>query len=162
MEILIFSDLYTGEIYTALFLSSLLLVLLITENRIISFRNLIIYIGLEIAKLGLVIQYGVVDFFNYFGLSLFSLCIIGCMNLLFRHAYNRKDNATFNIDNYKFSDRQKECIKEIVMDNVTIKALAINYNVRESAIKKDLAYIYNELGITGKADLKALFIDYKF
>lgn len=162
MEILIFSDLYTGEIYTALFLSSLLLVLLITENRIISFRNLIIYIGLEVAKLGLVIQYGVVDFFNYFGLSLFSLCIIGCMNLLFRHAYNRKDNATFNIDNYKFSDRQKECIKEIVMDNVTIKALAINYNVSESAIKKDLAYIYNELGITGKADLKALFIDYKF
>lgn len=28
--------------------------------------------------------------------------------------------------------------------------------------KKDLAHIYDILGITGKADLKALFIGYKF
>ena len=49
-----------------------------------------------------------------------------------------------------------------VVNNTTIKALAIDYNVSESAIKKDLSHIYTVLGITGKADLKALFIGYKF
>lgn len=162
VEILIFSNLYAGRIYGALFLSSLLLVLLVTEKQIFTLKNLIIYIGLEIAKLGLVIQYGVADFFNYVGLSLFYLCTIGCMNLLFRHAYSKKENTSLNLDDYKFTDRQKDCIKEIVLNNITIKALALNHNVSESAIKKDLANIYTELGITGKADLKALFIDYKF
>lgn len=162
MEILVFSNLYTGEIYTALFISSLLLVLLVTEKRIISKKNLFIYGAIEIVKLVLVVPYGVTQFFNYVGLTLFYLCTIGCMNLLFRHAYSKKDTVAFNIDNFKFSDRQKDCIREIVLNNTTIKALAINYNVSESTIKKDLATIYSELGITGKADLKALFIDYKF
>ena len=132
------------------------------EKTRISKANLIIYLVLEIIKLLLVIPYGVRSFLEYIGISLFSLCTIGCINLLFRHAYDKKDSGSISLDDYRLSDRQKNCIKEIVVNNTTIKALAIDYNVSESAIKKDLAHIYNVLGITGKADLKALFIGYKW
>ncbi|MCR4953877.1 MAG: hypothetical protein K6A43_07365 [Treponema sp.] len=162
LELLIFSNLYTGKIYTAIFLNSILFILLLLENNLFSKRRLIIYLAIELAKLALAIPYGVRNFFEYVGITLFSLCTIGCINLLFRHAYDKKSPETINLDDYKFSDRQKNCIKEIVVNNTTIKALAINHNVSESAIKKDLSHIYNELGITGKADLKALFIGYKF
>ena len=162
LEILTFSYLYTGRIYTALFLTAILFVLMLIENRLISKMRLTIYLVIEVAKLALVIPYGVRSFFEYFGITLFSLATIGCINLLFRHAYDKKDNAHVNLDDYRLSDRQKDCIKEIVVNNTTIKALAINNNVSESAIKKDLAHIYNVLGITGKADLKALFIGYEF
>lgn len=162
MEILVFTNIYTKNIYTALFLSSILLVLLLTEQHVITHKNIITYTIIEIAKLVIVIPYGITDFFHYTGLSLFALCTIGCINLLFRHAYSKKDEPSINLDDIKLSERQKICIKEIVLNNTTIKALAINFNVSESAIKKDLAHIYSILGITGKADLKALFIDYKF
>lgn len=162
LEILTLSYLYTGRIYTALFLTAILFVLLLIENRLISKVRLGIYLSLEVVKLALVIPYGVRSFFEYIGITLFSLATIGCINLLFRHAYDRKDTKPVNLDDYRLSDRQKDCIKEIVVNNTTIKALAINHNVSESAIKKDLAHIYNILGITGKADLKALFIGYEF
>ena len=162
LEILVFSNLYTGRTYTALFMTSILFVLLLFEKRLASKRRLLLYLLLEVAKLALVIPYGVKTFFEYGGIALFSLCTIGCINLLFRHAYDKKDSTGINLDDYKFSDRQKNCIKEIVLNNTTIKALAIDYNVSESAIKKDLAHIYNVLGITGKADLKALFIGYEW
>ena len=162
LELLIFSNLYTGRIYTALFLSSILFILMLWENKFVSKPKLIIYIALEVFKLILVVPYGVKTFFEYTGIILFSLCTIGCINLLFRHAYEKKDAGAINLDNYRFSDRQKDCIKEIVLNNTTIKALAINHKVSESAIKKDLSHIYNVLGITGKADLKALFIGYQF
>ena len=161
LELLIFSNLYTGRIYTSLFLTSILFILMMLENRLLAKRRLIIYIVLEVAKLALVVPYGVKTFFEYAGIVLFSLCTIGCINLLFRHAYDKKDSTGIKLDDYKFSDRQKNCIKEIVLNNTTIKALAIDYNVSESAIKKDLAHIYKVLGITGKADLKALFISNK-
>ena len=162
LEVLILSNLYTGRIYTALFLTAILFVILLLENRLTSKIRLCIYLTIEFLKLILVVPYGVRPFFEYIGISLFSLCTIGCINLLFRHAYERKATGSVDIDDYKFTDRQKDCIKEIVVNNTTIKALAINYNVSESAIKKDLSYIYDVLGITGKADLKALFIGYKF
>ncbi len=162
LEILIFSNIYNGRIYTGLFLTAILFILLLLENRLASRTKLIIYLALEIIKILLVIPYGVRSFFEYFGISLFSLATIGCINLLFRHAYGKKETGTINLDDYRLSDRQKNCIKEIVINNTTIKALAIDYNVSESAIKKDLAHIYSVLGITGKADLKALFIGYKF
>ena len=162
LEILIFSNIYNGRIYTGLFLTAILFILLLLENRLSSKPRLIIYLVLEIIKLLLVIPYGVRSFFEYFGISLFSLATIGCINLLFRHAYDKKDSSGINLDDYRLSDRQKNCIKEIVVNNTTIKALAIDYNVSESAIKKDLSHIYSVLGITGKADLKALFIGYKF
>ena len=162
LEILIFSYLYTGRIYTALFLTSIMFVLMLLENRLVSKRKLTLYIALEILKVFLVVPYGAKTFFEYVGIVLFSLCTIGCLNLLFRHAYDKKDSAPASLDDYRFSDRQKDCIKEIVVNNTTIKALAINHNVSESAIKKDLSHIYNVLGITGKADLKALFIGYEF
>ena len=162
LEILTFSYLYTGRIYTALFLTAILFVLLLIENRLISKMRLTVYLVIEVVKIGFVIPYGVRSFFEYLGITLFSLATIGCINLLFRHAYDKKDNAHVNLDDYRLSDRQKDCIKEIVVNNTTIKALAINNNVSESAIKKDLAHIYNVLGITGKADLKALFIGYEF
>ena len=162
LEILIFSNIYNGRIYTGLFLTAILFILLLLENRLSSKPRLIIYLVLEIIKLLLVIPYGVRSFFEYFGISLFSLATIGCINLLFRHAYSKKESGDINLDDYWLSDRQKNCIKEIVVNNTTIKALAIDYNVSESAIKKDLSHIYSVLGITGKADLKALFIGYKF
>ena len=162
LEILIFSNIYNVRIYTGLFLTAILFILLLLENRLSSKPRLIIYLVLEIIKLLLVIPYGVRSFFEYFGISLFSLATIGCINLLFRHAYSKKESGDINLDDYWLSDRQKNCIKEIVVNNTTIKALAIDYNVSESAIKKDLSHIYSVLGITGKADLKALFIGYKF
>ena len=162
LEILIFSNIYNGRLYTGLFLTAILFILLLLENRLSSKPKLLIYLVLEIIKILLVIPYGVRSFFEYFGISLFSLATIGCINLLFRHAYGKKETGTINLDDYRLSDRQKNCIKEIVVNNTTIKALAIDYNVSESAIKKDLAHIYSVLGITGKADLKALFIGYKF
>ena len=162
LEILVFSNIYNGRIYTGLFLTAILFILLLFENRLASKPKLIIYLVLEIIKLLLVIPYGVRSFFEYFGISLFSLATIGCINLLFRHAYDKKDSSGINLDDYRLSDRQKNCIKEIVVNNTTIKALAIDYNVSESAIKKDLSHIYTVLGITGKADLKALFIGYEF
>ncbi len=162
LEILVFSNLYTGRIYTALFITSIMFILMLLENRLVSKRKLALYIVLEILKVFLVVPYGVKTFFEYVGIVLFSLCTIGCINLLFRHAYDRKGSGTINLDDYKFTDRQKDCIKETVVNNTTIKALAITHNVSESAIKKDLAHIYNVLGITGKADLKALFIGYNF
>ena len=162
IEVLVFSHLYDGDIYAALFLSSLLLVLLLTVNKVLPKKYLLIYGAIEIVKLALVVPYGAKEFFTYVGLTLFSLCTIACINLLFHHAYTRRDGDKLNLDDYKLSDRQKECIKEIVINNTTIKALAITYNVSESAIKKDLAHIYKVFGITGKADLKALFIGYKF
>lgn len=162
LEILIFSDLYTGRIYTALFITSIMFILMLLENQLVSKRKLGLYIALEVAKVFLVVPYGVKTFFEYIGIILFSLCTIGCINLLFRHAYDRKGGGTINLDDYKFTDRQLDCIKETVVNNTTIKALAITHNVSESAIKKDLAHIYSVLGITGKADLKALFIGYKF
>jgi DNA-binding CsgD family transcriptional regulator len=143
-------------------MTSILFVLLLFEKRLASKRRLLLYLLLEVAKLALVIPYGVKTFFEYGGIALFSLCTIGCINLLFRHAYDKKDSGAINLDDYRLSDRQKNCIKEIVVNNTTIKALSIDYNVSESAIKKDLAHIYNVLGITGKADLKALFIGYEF
>ena len=162
LEILVFSNLYTGRIYTALFITSIMFILMLLENRLVSKRKLTIYIVLEILKVFLVVPYGVKTFFEYVGIILFSLCTIGCINLLFRHAYDKKDAGTINLDDYKFTERQIDCIKETVVNNTTIKALAINHNVSESAIKKDLSHIYNVLGITGKADLKALFIGYEF
>ena len=162
LEILVFSYLYTGRIYTALFITSIMFILMLLENRLVSKRKLSLYIALEVLKVFLVVPYGVKTFFEYIGIVLFSLCTIGCINLLFRHAYDRKGSGTINLDAYKFTDRQLDCIKETVVNNTTIKALAITHNVSESAIKKDLAHIYNVLGITGKADLKALFIGYEF
>ena len=162
LEILTFSYLYTGRIYTALFLTAILFVLLLIENRLISKMRLSVYLVIEVVKMALVIPYGVRSFFEYFGISLFSLATIGCINLLFRHAYEKKDAGEINLADYKFTDRQIDCIKETVVNNTTIKALAITHNVSESAIKKDLAHIYSVLGIDGKADLKALFIGYKF
>ena len=162
LEILAFSNIYNGRIYTALFLTAILFILLLLENRLSSKPRLIIYLVLEVIKLLLVIPCGARNFFEYIGISLFSLATIGCINLLFRHAYDKKQTGSINLDDYRFSERQKNCIKEIVVNNTTIKALAIDYNVSESAIKKDLSHIYTVLGITGKADLKALFIGYKF
>ncbi len=162
LELLVFSNLYTGRIYTALFITSIMFILMLLENRLVSKRKLAVYIALEVLKVILVVPYGVKSFFEYVGIVLFSLCTIGCINLLFRHAYDKKGSGTINLDDYKFTDRQKDCIKETVVNNTTIKALAITHNVSESAIKKDLAHIYNVLGITGKADLKALFIGYQF
>ena len=162
LEILIFSNLYTGRIYTALFITSIMFVLMLLENRLVSKRKLIVYIVLEVIKVILVVPYGVKTFFEYVGIVLFSLCTIGCINLLFRNSYDRKGAGKINIEDYRFSDSQKDCIKEIVVNNTTIKALAITWKVSESAIKKDLSHIYSVLGITGKADLKALFIGYKF
>lgn len=161
IELLVFANIYSGEVYIALFLSSILLVLLLSENHKITVPVIAIYVVIELIKAGLVIPFGVTQFFLYFGLNLFALCSIGCVNLLFRHAYEKKDSS-LNLDELKLSDRQKDCIKEIVVNNTTIKALAITHNVSESAIKKDLAHIYKVFGITGKADLKALFIGYKF
>lgn len=162
LEILVFSNLYCGIIYTALFLSSILLILLLTEKRVINHKNIIVYGVIEAVKIVMVIPFGVTDFFYYIGLSLFALCTIGCINMLFRHGYNKQDKSSLNLDDLKLSERQKICIKEIVLNNTTIKALSIDHNVSESAIKKDLAHIYKVLGISGKADLKALFLDYKF
>ena len=162
LETLTISYLYTGRIYTALFLTAILFVLLLLENRLASRLRLGIYLALEAVKLALVIPYGVRSFFEYLGITLFALATIGCINLLFRHAYDKKESGTINLDDYKFSKRQLDCIKETVVNNTTIKALAINHNVSESAIKKDLSHIYNVLGRTGKADLKALFIGYEF
>lgn len=162
LELLVFSNLYDGQIYAALFLSSILLVLLLTENPIITHKVIIIYLSIEIIKIAMVVPFGTTQFFYYVGLNLFALCTIGCINLLFRHAYSKSNPQALNLDDFKLSDRQKNCIQEIVVNNTTIKALAITHNVSESAIKKDLAHIYKILGITGKADLKALFIDYKF
>ena len=162
LEILVFSNLYTGRIYTALFITSIMFILMLLENRLVSRKKLALYIALEVAKLALVVPYGVKTFFEYIGIVLFSLCTIGCINLLFRHAYDKKDSGTIRLEDYKFTDRQIDCIKETVVNNTTIKALAITWKVSESAIKKDLSHIYSALGITGKADLKALFIGYKF
>ncbi len=162
LETLTFSYLYTGRIYTALFLTAILFILLMVENRLASKVRLSVYLVLELVKFGLVIPYGVRSFFEYIGIILFALATIGCINLLFRHAYEKKNNGLVNLDDYKFTDRQLDCIKETVLNNTTIKALAITHNVSESAIKKDLAHIYNVLGISGKADLKALFIGYDF
>ena len=162
LEILVFINLYDGIIYTALFLSSILLVLFLTENKKIKKRNILLYSLIALVKLGMIVPYGITEFLNYVALSLFAMCTIGCINLIFRHAYTKKDPASLNLDDYKLTERQKICIKEIVVNNTTIKALAIDFDVSESAIKKDLAHIYKVLGITGKADLKALFIDYDF
>jgi len=162
IELVVLSELYTGNIYTSLFFASILLVILLTERKIISKRQIAIYSSISVLKIIMVIPYGVTEFFYYIGLSLFALCTIGCINLLFRHAYSKTEITNLNISDYKLSDRQKNCIKEIVLNNTTIKALSIDYNVSESAIKKDLAHIYKVFGISGKADLKALFIGYDF
>ena len=162
LEILVLTNLYSGKIYTALFLSSILFILLLVENKFSSRIWVIAYLAVEILKISVVIPYGAKKFFEYAGITLFSLCTIGCINLLFRHAYGKRDSSTISLNDYKFSERQKDCIKKIVVDNTTIKALAIDHNVSESAIKKDLSHIYTVLGITGKADLKALFMGCKF
>lgn len=162
LELLAFVNIYSGNIYISLFLSSLLLVLLLTDIGVFTVPQIVIYIIFEVTKCILVIPYGASEFFRYVGLTLFALCTIGFINLLFHHAYSKTDSKQFSLDDYKFTERQKNCIKEIVLNNTTIKALAITHKVSESAIKKDLAYIYKIFGITGKADLKALFIGYKF
>ncbi len=162
LELLVIANLYDGVIYSALLLSSVILVLMLVDVKRIKKRTIISYGVIEVVKLGLVIPYGVSDFINYVGLTLFALGTIGCINLLFRHAYSNNTSAELKLEDLKLTDRQKVCIKEIVLNNTTIKALAIDFNVSESAIKKDLATIYKVLGITGKADLKALFIGYEF
>lgn len=162
LELLVIANLYDGVIYSALLLSSVILVLLIVDVKRIRKRTIISYGIIEALKLGLVIPYGVSDFINYVGLTLFALGTIGCINLLFRHAYSNNSSSELKLEDLKLTERQKVCIKEIVLNNTTIKALAIDFNVSESAIKKDLATIYKVLGITGKADLKALFIGYDF
>ena len=86
LEILAFSNIYNGRIYTALFLTAILFILLLLENRLSSKPRLIIYLVLEVIKLLLVIPCGARNFFEYIGISLFSLATIGCINLLFRHA----------------------------------------------------------------------------
>lgn len=162
LELLVFLNLYTANIYISLFLSSLLLVFVLTDYNYIPPAKIVIFILLEIVKCALVVPYGATEFFRYVGLTLFAFCAIGFINLLFHHAYAQNDVTAISLDDYKLTDRQKNCIKEIVLNNTTIKALAITHKVSESAIKKDLATIYDVLGITGKADLKALFIGYKF
>lgn len=162
IELLVFLNIYTNNIYIALFLSSLVLVFILIDNIQITLLMIICYILAEIVKLGMIIPYGASNFLRYFGLTLFALCSIGCINLLFHHAYTKNETEKLNLDDYRFSDRQKDCIKEVVVNNTTIKELAINHNISESAIKKDLAHIYDTFGITGKADLKALFIGYDF
>ena len=51
LEILVFSNLYTGRIYTALFMTSILFVLLLFEKRLASKRRLLIFLVIEVAKL---------------------------------------------------------------------------------------------------------------
>jgi len=162
LELLTFQHLYCGSIYVSIFLSALLMVLFLTEKITPNIPQMAFFFALEIVKVIMVVPYGVTSFFYYLGLELFSLCTVSCINLLFAHAYNKKEDNKFNLDDFKLTDRQKDCIKEIVLNNTTIKALALNHNVSESAIKKDLAQIYKVLRISGKADLKALFIDYQF
>lgn len=162
VELLVFLNIYTNNIYISLFLSSLVLVFILIDNTRISPVMIICYTIAEAVKLAMVVPYGANDFFRYFGLSLFALCSIVCINLLFHHAYSKNETEKLDLNDYKFSDRQKDCIKEIVVNNTTIKELAINHCISESAIKKDLAHIYKVFGITGKADLKALFIGYNF
>lgn len=162
IELLIFFNIYTNNIYISLFLSSLTLVFLLMENIQITPLIILLYSMAEGLKLGMIIPYGTINLIRYFGLTLFAHSSIGCINLLFHHAYSKNETEKLNLDDYKFTDRQKDCIKEIVVNNTTIKELAINHNISESAIKKDLAYIYKNFGITGKADLKALFIGYDF
>ena len=65
LEILVFSNIYNGRIYTGLFLTAILFILLLLENRLTSKPNLIIYLVLEIIKLLLVIPYGVRSFLEY-------------------------------------------------------------------------------------------------
>jgi len=158
LEVLILSNLYTGRIYTALFMSSILFVLILFEKRTTSKIRMSFYFLAEVVKLVLVIPYGLKSLIEYIGIMLFSLCTIGCLNLLFRHAYSKDNSLPVSLDDYKFTERQKDCIRETVLNNTTIKALAINHKVSESAIKKDLSHIYSVLGISGKADLKALFL----
>ena len=64
LEILVFSYLYTGRIYTALFITSIMFILMLLENRLVSKRRLGLYIALEIAKVFLVVPYGVKTFFE--------------------------------------------------------------------------------------------------
>jgi len=162
LELLVFLNIYTNNISISLFLASLVLVYILVENVKITPVLMICYAIGELIKLIMVIPYGATNFFHYFGLTLFALCSIVCINLLFHHAYSKNETEKMDLNDYKFSDRQKDCIKEIVVNNTTIKELAINHNISESAIKKDLAHIYKVFGITGKADLKALFIGYNF
>ena len=63
LEVLVFSNLYTGRIYTALFVSSILLVIFLFENILSSRLRVIIYLAIEIIKLALVIPYGAKSFF---------------------------------------------------------------------------------------------------
>ena len=44
LEILVFSNLYTGRIYTALFITSIMFILMLLENRLVSKRKLSLYI----------------------------------------------------------------------------------------------------------------------
>lgn len=162
LELLVLHCLYAGKSYTALFLSSLLLALLMTDKILNRRLYLIIYTAQEILKAALVLPSGTTEFLYYAALDIFSICTICCINLLFHHVYDSRNTSRLDLESLKLTDRQKDCIKEIVLNNTTIKELAINHKVSESAIKKDLGTIYSTLGITGKADLKALFIDYRF
>lgn len=63
LETLTISYLYTGRIYTALFVTAILFVLLLLENRLASRLRLGIYLAVEVVKLVLVIPYGVRSFF---------------------------------------------------------------------------------------------------
>ena len=162
LELLAVATIYAGSIYIALFLSSLLMVLFLTEKKTPSRLLLTLFLVLEAVKVVMAIPYGVTSFFYYLGLELFSLCTVSCINLLFTRAYSSKEEKSISLDSFKLTDRQKDCIREVVLHNTTIKALAMKHNVSESAIKKDFARIYKVLNISGKADLKALFIGTEF
>ena len=62
LEVFALSNIYTGRIYTALFITSILFILLLVENRLASKLNLWFYLSIEVVKLVLTVPYGVRSF----------------------------------------------------------------------------------------------------
>ncbi len=98
IELLVFLNIYTNNIYISLFLSSIVLVFILIENTKVSPAMLISYSLGEVIKLAMILPYGLTDLFRYFALSLFAVCSIGCINLLFHHAYSKTESSKMNLE----------------------------------------------------------------
>ena len=72
-----------------------------------------------------------------------------------------KENPPVNLSDWNSGSDYKEKLASVVKLGKKSDLFDYQYFFPD-CIKKDLAHIYNVLGITGKADLKALFIGYKF
>lgn len=69
--------------------------------------------------------------------------------------------STLNLYELGFTERQCGCVDACLRGGISYRMLADKYNVSESAIKKDMSFLYRFFGVPNREMLRLLLTQYK-